>query len=246
MLVGTGDAQALAHDAPTLVDFSAKETVLGDVDTLQIIHELYTEGVDALLPPGLHPTSPGVVTWLVQRVGESPWGPFRLAQCRIECRSGLRPRGFLRRGILEGSDEAREALAAQWGYRMAPGDVALDRGYHAITAHVSLKGREVLDASLEEPRLLRTSDVFYVANMNLAHTPNGLRLVQVDPEWEIDRAERGDVVLGHFDAEAWHAPGAVPSSPVTATFTHGSMTLPAIRYVCETDVLAFQGSERVG
>jgi len=245
MLVGTADPEALGRGAPTLADFGAEPAALRDVDTLQLVHELYTEDVAGLLPPGLHPTSPGVVTWLVQRIGESPWGAFRLAQCRIECRSGLRPRGFLTLGVLDGDDAARDALSSGWGYRLVAGHVRLERGYHEIAASVSHAGREVLDARLEAPQLLRTTDAFYVANMNLAHTPNGLRLVQVDPDWEIERAERGKLRLHRFDAEAWQAPGAAPSTPITSTFTHGSLALPALRYVCRPDVLAFQGSERV-
>ena len=37
-------------------------------------------------------------------------------------------------------------------------------------------------ATLLDPTPLRNADAYYVANMNLAHTPSGLRLVQVDPE----------------------------------------------------------------
>jgi hypothetical protein len=32
---------------------------------------------------------------------------------------------------------------------------------------------------------------------------------------------------------------------VAASFTLASVTLPALRYVCRPDVLAFEGSERV-
>jgi hypothetical protein len=245
VLIGEGDWSALADGAPVLSDFSTEAVRLEDVETLQVGYELYTEGATSLLPPALHPTSPPVVSWLVQRVAASPWGAFRLAQCRIECRSGLRPRGFLSAGVIDGDDAAKKALGSRWGYRLAVGEVDLQRGYHQIRARVSLDGREILDACLAAPQLLRTTDVFYVANMNAALTPNGLRLVQVDPDWEPLRAERGSAELHHFEAGAWRCAGATPSDPITATFTHGAMTLPRLRYVCKPDVLAFEGSERV-
>jgi len=37
-----------------------------------------------------------------------------------------------------------------------------------------------------------------------------------------------------------------PSHPVSASFTTAAVTLPALRYVCRPDVLAFVGTERVG
>jgi hypothetical protein len=108
-----------------------------------------------------------------------------------------------------------------------------------------VKGEEILDLLLEDPQPLRPEDAYYVANVHLAHTPNGLRLVQVDPDFEIERAERGRVVIRHFDGAAWDSDAIRPSSPVAALFTVGSVTLPALRYVCRPDVLAFQGTERV-
>jgi hypothetical protein len=81
--------------------------------------------------------------------------------------------------------------------------------------------------------------------MNLAHTRNGLRLIQVDPDFEVERAERGRAVIRRFDAVAWHSEGIHPSTPVAALITTGSVTLPSLRYVCRPDVLAFRGTERV-
>ncbi len=106
-------------------------------------------------------------------------------------------------------------------------------------------GELILDLSLDDPQALRSADAYFVANMHLANTPNGLRLVQVDPDFEVERAERGRPVIRHFDPEAWNSVGVRPSHPVAALFTVGAVTLPALRYVCRPDVLAFEGSERV-
>jgi hypothetical protein len=244
MLVGTADPQQLAQGAATLADFATQPLRLEGVDTLQVLCEMERAGAESLLPPGLHPTLPPVVTWLVQRVAVSPWGAFGLAQCRIECRSGLRPRGFLCAGIIDNATAAKE-LASRWGYNLKQGDVVLERGYDRSRAHVSVSGDVILELSLQDPQPLRAQDAYYVANMHLAHTPNGLRLVQVDPDFEIERAERGRPSVHRFDAAAWDSVGVRPSHPVAALLTVGAVTLPALRYVCKPDVLAFVGSERV-
>lgn len=244
MLVGTADPESFADRAPTLAGFDTAPLRLEGVETFQVFCEMKREGAETLLPPGLHPTLPPVVTWLVQRVAESPWGSFGLAQCRVECRSGLRPRGFLRAGIIDNTEAATE-LAARWGYALQIGEVSLERGYDRNRARVVLEGEEILDLLLEDPQALRPEDAYYVANVNLAHTPNGLRLIQVDPDFEIERAERGRAVVRHFDAAAWSSDAIRPSNPVAALITVGSVTLPALRYSCRPDVLAFEGTERV-
>jgi len=245
MLIGSADPQALAAHAATLERFDSEPLELARVETLQLAFESESAGMQALLPPALHPTLPPVVTWLVQRVDASPWGAFRIAQCRIECRSGLRPRGFLRGGAIDNA-EAGAQLAARWGYSLRRAEIRLDRSYDRIRALVSAGGAPLLDAELRDPAPLRGEDVFYVASMNLAHTPRGLRLVQVDPEFALERAERGRPLLRHFEASAWNADGVRPRHPISASFTRGAVTLPALRYVCRPDVLAFEGSERVG
>ena len=244
MLTGTADPEALAQQAATLESFGTEPQKLLGVETLQIAWEIERAGTDALLPPGLHPTLPPLVTWLVQRAPDSPWGPFAMAQCRIECRSGLRPRGFLRGGVID-NDEARARLAARWGYALQPGEVRLSRGYDEICTRVTLGGRSILEAALRDPMPLQRLDAYYVANVNLAHTPRGLRLVQVDPDFDVERAERGRPLVHHFDAEAWGCGGVRPSHPISASFSIAAVTLPALRYVCRPDVLAFVGTERV-
>lgn len=144
-------------------------------------------------------------------------------------------------------DNARagEALAARWGYAARPGAVELRRRYDCIRAAVAVNGPPILELLLRDPVPLRAQDVYFVANMNLAHSPRGLRLVQVDPDWEIERAERGTPALERFDSGTWRCEGVVPTRPVSAVFTAGAMTLPRLRYACRPDVLAFHGTERV-
>ncbi len=244
MLVGCADLRLLAENAPELTGFGAEPARLESVETLQVLYEIDSRGNEALLPPALHPTLPPAVTWLVQRCPESPWGPFQLAQCRIECRSGLRPRGFLRAAVVD-NPRAAAALAGAWGFATRQGEVVIHRAYDRIRATVALTGKPILEVSLRDPVRLGTSDVYYVANMNLAHTPRGLRLLQIDPDYQVERAERGVAILDWFDAAAWHSEGVRPSYPVVASFSVATVTLPRLRYVCRPEVLAFHGTERV-
>lgn len=244
MLTGSADLGLLAQSAPALAGFGTEPLKLHGVETLQVLYEIERQGADRLLPPGLHPTVPPAVTWLVQRVSESPWGAFAMAQCRIQCRSGLRPRGFLRGGVADREDVAAE-LAARWGFALRPGEIRLERAYDRIRATVAVAGEPILDVSLRDPKPLRNEDAYYVTSMHLAHTPRGLRLVQVDPEFELERAERGRPLLAGFEPAGWGCDGARPSYPVSAFFTLATVKLPALRFVCRPEVLAFEGSERV-
>jgi len=106
-------------------------------------------------------------------------------------------------------------------------------------------GTTALDVSVVDPAPLSAADVQYVANMNLAHTPVGLRLVQVEPKYEVHRAERGRPRLGVFHGAAWGDPRVQPVYPVSASLTVATVTIPRIRFVCRPDVLAFEGTELV-
>jgi hypothetical protein len=143
------------------------------------------------------------------------------------------------------NEEARTALAARWGYALRPGELLLARGYDRIAVEVVQGGRSILDAALQDPMPLRSEDAYSVANVNLAHTPSGLRLLQVDPDLDVERAERGRPLLNRFEPEAWACEGVRLSDPISASFTLAAVTLPALRYVCRPDVLAFEGTERV-
>ena len=244
MLSGRAQPEAIASGCPTMADLGVAATPLEDVQTLQVLCEFESRLAQELLPPALHPTLPGVVGWMVQRVGASPWGAFHLAQARVECRSGVRPRGFLIGAVIDNA-EAAAALAAGWGFRARLGAVRLRRYYDEVSAVVAVGGREVLALALRDPEPLAAADVQYVASMHLARTPRGLRLVQVDPAFAVERAERGEPVVDTFDGEAWGAPDLEPSYPISASLAAGAVTLPQLRFVCRPEVWAFDGTERV-
>jgi hypothetical protein len=244
MLSGRARPETLAQGGPIVVDLGGGAAALEDVQTLQVLSEFESALAEELLPPALHPTLPGVVGWMVQRVGSSPWGPFALAQMRIECRSGVRPRGFLIAAVVNDA-AAASALSSRWGFRTLHGEVRLRRFYDQVEAEVAVGGEVVLAIGLRDPEPLAAADVQYVASMHLASTPRGLRLVQVDPTFTVERAERGEPLIEAFDGEAWGVPDLDPSYPISASLTTGTMTLPQLRYLCRPDVWAFDGTEKV-
>ena len=82
------------------------------------------EGMEAMLPPALHPTLPPIVSWLVYRAISSPWGPFTLAQTRIGCRSGARSLSAARQLSAEGFTTVVDQRAGWVGTRDPFGSVS--------------------------------------------------------------------------------------------------------------------------
>ena len=244
MLSGTKAIDSLAASAPEMAGFDAEPAELRDVLVLKVLHEIAADGITDVLPPGLHPTIPPLVTWMVWRVGESPLGAFSIAQTRIECRSGARPRAFLISAAVDSEPVAR-TLSSQWGFRTRVGTISLDRSYDRVTSVVELDGRSALEIEAVDPIPLRPGDLQWMSNMHLANTPRGLRLVQVDPKYDVTRAERGRPIVRTFDAPAWGEPRIEPSSPVAAAIATATITLPKIRFLCAPDQPAFFGTEVV-
>ena len=79
--------------------------------------------------------------------------------------------------------------------------------------------------------------------MNLASTPNGPRLVQVDPEFEFTKASRGRLQVDTFDAAALGDDRIRLSWPVSTSYAVANVTMPRIRYTCRVDVSAMVGTE---
>jgi hypothetical protein len=226
-------------------DFDTEAAVLEDVGILVVLHEFGADSALDVLPPGLHPTIPPLVTWMVWQVAGGPLGAFSIAQTRIECRSGARPRAMLISAVVDSVEVAGE-LASRWGFTTRVGDVDFERSYDRVAAAVTLDGRTVLDVEAVDPVPLRPADVQWMSNMHIASTPRGLRLVQVDPSYDVTRAERARPILKSFDAAAWGEPEIVPTYPIAASISTATVTLPKIRFLCALDQLAFMGTEVIG
>lgn len=252
-LAGSLDIRPLLEGSPEVVLDEDMTLRVDDVDILQVLYEVRVADRESLVPPALNPTIPPVVSFLVYRAKESEFGPFALAQVRLTARSGVRPRAYLVSARCD-NPALSALLARSWGFRVTPGEIALRRFHDRVDCTVSdsdggRPGRTVLDVSLIDPVPVTGHDVQYPPGMHLARLErDGVwvpRIVQVDSEYEFRRADRGVPSLGFFDPSAWGDDRLVPDLAVSASFAACDMTIANVRYICNPDIPASEGTEKV-
>jgi hypothetical protein len=246
-LAGSLDIRPLLDDAPTVV-LDDREWHLEDVDILQVLYEVSSPDIEALVPPALNPTIPPVLAFLVYRAEHSVHGPFSLVQARLTARAGVRPRAFLVSARCDNSHVA-ESLSNRWGFRTRPAAVQLRRFHDRVDCTVADDRHTILRLALVDPEPITGHDVQYPPGMHLArvrdHQGTRPRLVQVDTEYEFRRADRGCPELGVFDAAGWGDGRLLPTEPVSASFAACDVTIGAVRYLCNPDLPAAEGTEKV-
>ena len=171
----------------------------------------------------------------------------------------MRPRAYL---ISARCDNAAlsEVLAGSWGFRIAPGVISLRRFHDRVDCTVRDArgdqrstgrgpGREILSVSVVDPVPVTGHDVQYPPGMHLARVRrDGVlvpRIVQVDSEYEFRRADRGRPELSCFDPAAWGDERLIPDLAVSASFSACDMTIANVRYICNPDIPAAEGTEKV-
>jgi hypothetical protein len=108
---------------------------------------------------------------------------------------------------------------------------------------VATGGRTVLAVTCRDPDPLGTGDIAFTTTVALAHTPRGLRLVQIDCDYAAHRAERVRPAIDAFEQGGW-LPGSVAlTSPISAAVAMADITLQPHRYVSKPEELAFTGTE---
>lgn len=229
MLAGTAPVESFT--AGLVESWPAAPAAFEGAEVVQAMVELPYALRQSTLPPALHPTNPPTCVLQAWRCTDGPWGAFAFAQVRIQCRSGLRPRGFVR-ACVASTEAAADGLRA-WGFAPVVGDVEVRRYYDEVT--VDAPGLLSLRATGPDP--LDAGDVAHSATLNLAETPNGLRLVQLDIALAPTRVERV--------RPAAAVEGLPLGVPVSASVAVGSLALEPVRYACRPDVLAFEGTETV-
>ncbi|WP_419911916.1 hypothetical protein [Candidatus Poriferisodalis sp.] len=250
MISGTASVDELAAGAPEIAAFGTESIRLGGVTGLSLVAELRRPAREAVLPPGLHPIVPPAMSLLAWDVSESPWGAFSAAFVRVVCRSGARARTFCI-GAAASTDDAVAGLRSQFGFPAQRAHVALRRHYDGVNLAVSPTDRAsngtgpMLELSALDPDPLSVGDLQHVGSMNLAHTPLGLRLVQVETHHEPSRVERLAARIEAFDAAAWGQPLLDPYWVVSCSVSLEDIEIPAIRFVCDPAVPAAEGTERV-
>lgn len=246
-LTGTADAQALADriGATTVDEWQTDPFVMTDVRVLQLVAELRHDTREEVLPAGLHPTEPPALSVQAYRVADSVVGSFSWCVVRLSCRSGVRARGMTMACFVD-LPAAADLLASTFGFPCRVADVAFSSGFDRADATVTLDGHRLLSIAGVDPMPLRPDDVQYTSTLNLALSPNGLRLVQVDADHANTRLDRVRARFNAFDAAHLGDARLDPYHVVTTTIaTASTVTIPPVRFVCRPDVSAFEGTESV-
>ncbi len=137
-------------------------------------------------------------------------------------------------------------MRERWGFPARPGGVNLRHHYDAAEASVAIDGTTVLSVRGSDPEPLGADDIAYSQTVAVAHTPRGLRLVQIDYDIAVTRAERLRPHLDAFDAYGFGVhPAVQPYYPVSASIALGAITLHRLRFVCRPEELAFTGTEPI-
>ncbi len=244
MLVGSADVAALAAGAAEVAAFRADTIELNDVVCFQLTAEMRNSAREAVLPPGLHPTIPPALSVQVFEVGDSAWGSFHLATVRVSCRSGVRARGFTR-GSVVSTESACEGLRSSLGFPARTGRIAFRHGYDGVSIAVSANGVDMLRIEAIDPEPMANDDVQYTGTLNLAHTPLGLRLMQVEMSTQATQVDRLSARLEAFDGASWGDGLLVPTRVIAASVSVMSASFPPVRFVCRPEELAFTGTQAV-
>ena len=247
-LSGTRDYRTLLTEAPLMADFATEPWAIQGVGILQVMYELRDGAMQSLLPASLHPTIPPTIVFTVIRANDSSIGPFTLAEARIGCRAGARPRSFLARCYAD-TEKAATEFRTRWGYNARVADVRLRPGYDRTSATVKVNGTLALEIALINPEAISGSDVQWLPNVQLVRTVRDgaevARIIQVDPDFSYTKADRGKPELQAFDASAWLLDGADPWWPVSASHVIADMQMPKLRYAMDPEKPAAAGVERL-
>jgi hypothetical protein len=246
-LAGALDIRPLLADAPT-VRLTPQELRIENVEILQVLYEISAADTEALVPPALNPTIPPVVSFLVYRAQTSPFGAFSLVQTRVTARAGIRTRAFLVSACCD-NPAALEAFSATYGYRVRPREIEMRTFHDRVECRVVADRQPILDIALVDPEPITGHDIQYAPGMHLARVVGDdgsrPRLIQVEPEYEFKRADRGRPELTTFDAVSWGDDRLQPTNPVSASFTVCDVSIPPVRYLCNPDLPAAEGTEQV-
>ena len=138
----------------------AEPITLGTAEIFQAAFE-HAGTRPALVPPGLVPTNPTLVTLLAIRVPDGPHGGFTFAQVRVSCRSGARARALVTSSAVDASAECAEWLAAGWGIGGDLAPIRFERRFDRVRVTAP-----AFDVSLQGPRPIGVDDVQYVTGLH--------------------------------------------------------------------------------
>jgi hypothetical protein len=240
-------------DVPFMERFDTEAMELPEAEILQLLVEAPLDTVLGLLPPALHPTLPGALSFLAIQCPESEFGPFTLSQVRVHCRAGIRGRALVL-SCLTDNAVAAAGLTRRWGFPCLVGDVRLHHHHDQIDV-VATSDDHRHAYALVDPEPLAPRGIVYTASLHDVRTAGAdpgdgssadvRRLLQVDPEYLLHRADRGRPVVSEL---------RLPGSPfsmtdlrtvVSGSFVQADITLPRLRYLIDPELPAVDGTNAI-
>ena len=143
--------QAFAPNVSEINGYKTGAWTLKGAQILNVYYEVKNDPFPSLMPVTLHPVIPSYAMFNVTHYPESPVGPFSIADVRVGCRAGVRPRGFTLKSYVSTEAAAKE-LASRWGYPTSIADVYLRAFHDRVVGRVKSNGRNILE--VEHKRLL--------------------------------------------------------------------------------------------
>jgi hypothetical protein len=142
--------------------------------------------------------------------------------------------------------DAAEGLAKTLGFPTQVGDIRLRHGYDGADFCVQIGQAKIASLAAVDPEPMGHNDVQFTGTLNLAHTPLGLRLLQVESDCVPSQAERLTPGVLAFDGTGWGQSLLVPKLLVSCSVVVAPQwTFAPVRFVCKPDELAFTGTESV-
>lgn len=228
-----------ASRAPVLSAFNGATLNVENASIHYCLLEVPVVQAIAMLPSGLHPCIPGVIASLHYHFPETELGAFHLITTAAFCRSGAKHRMLTLSGFTD-SAEAQTFFREGWGYQLALADIKLGVHYDRVQSLVSVSNRVLLDVVSCDPIALigPGASVRYAQTLNLARTPQGLKLVQVDASYDFKSSARGVPKLNVYEGARLGDPNPMPVHPVSGTLAHADVFLGAIRFLADPYVTA--------
>jgi Acetoacetate decarboxylase (ADC) len=244
---GTLDVAPTLAGLPNLTTLAGPSWEMPDAQFLQINWEVDDEGALALTPPSLHPSIPPFASFFGAHFPETPTGAFSIVQVRLVVRAGIRPRALCLGAVCD-SAAAVAALRDHWGYPVQLGEVDFARRHDQVRFTAALDGRMVVDLAVHTADVINGSDLMTFDNLHLVRLADeaGAKLVQVDPEYTIQQADRGRPFVSLPDAQALGMQGSLRlASPIIGFTFRADTDLVPVRFTIDAEQPAITSTKRV-
>jgi hypothetical protein len=241
---GTLDVASRRPALPAVTRLADESWRSDATEVLNFVFEIDDRSALDLIPGALHPTIPLYANLMLLRHAESPAGPFALAELRIVSRAGMHQGGFTTGGFCN-SDQAIAFLRDRYGWPLERGEISIQRRHYAVLGSVAAGGEPVFEGWLEKAEAISAGDLLYPVSLHLAVLDGVPRLIQAEPLYVPERAERGTPRVQRFDAAAFGEPRVRFTNPLPATWTRGAFEMRPVRWVMDPDRPAIVGATRV-